>query len=694
MGSKFDVIDVKLDKPIREALLRSYKELLPAEICDDKYANWILGFNDLKKLEEKTYSGGELHNNNSSDSELLKTFISTVLQPKLEFYFASLFYIGRIWKVSELSIEKVKNALKEQNLVKTIEENEEALNLGEFLSQDENVYLKLQSILLGALKLHSENLSTSSAWWDNWRYEVAVLFVLEHELGDIEHSEYKTITSKVIEKALEPSILFSKMKDAGIELKGALREVSPDVSSRHIELVRKYGIDNPFSQYFGPLKDPPSYSLFQLVEEHMLPNGSMSFYFMDWYNILVRGGILNVPTIVGEIGFSKYRIESLALSADCAIKQAFVAAKLTSKENERKDDITEYIQELFERFWVHYLLYTAVRDNKNRREELHTPLLKAIELAVIRLNSLGYELQTPPTDKLIESWKVANEYDFRTDRLKITRDYFNTHNPLQVMDKVKRQYLLEDELKLGKALEADPLNVPLWKEEGKILSRLGKYEEALECYDIALELNPNDASIWSDKGYILYNLGKHEQALKSFDKALELDPYDAEVLHYKGQALLYLQRYDEATIFFDISLEMGSRMGHGSEDSWKYRDLAENSWQFKGLALFYLHRYKEAIECLHTAIAMQYNPVPTLELKAWMLASLDENIEALKIIKTVLAEDPDYIWALDTKGFILYNLKRYQEAITAYDKALSIDPYNRFILEHKALAIEKLGVEH
>ena len=52
---------------------------------------------------------------------------------------------------------------------------------------------------------------------------------------------------------------------------------------------------------------------------------------------------------------------------------------------------------------------------------------------------------------------------------------------------------------------------------------MGKYLEALKCFDNALRMNPQYASAWMNKGISLANLGYIREALKCFDKAIEIN---------------------------------------------------------------------------------------------------------------------------------------------------------------------------
>ena len=53
---------------------------------------------------------------------------------------------------------------------------------------------------------------------------------------------------------------------------------------------------------------------------------------------------------------------------------------------------------------------------------------------------------------------------------------------------------------------------------------MGKYDQAIECYDKAIALEPRDFAAWHNKGELLFSLKKHDQAIECYDKAIALNP--------------------------------------------------------------------------------------------------------------------------------------------------------------------------
>jgi tetratricopeptide (TPR) repeat protein len=53
-----------------------------------------------------------------------------------------------------------------------------------------------------------------------------------------------------------------------------------------------------------------------------------------------------------------------------------------------------------------------------------------------------------------------------------------------------------------------------------------KFEESLSFFDQALLLQPNNPDLLNKKGVILRSLGRYDEAIECFNKSLQLDPRD------------------------------------------------------------------------------------------------------------------------------------------------------------------------
>ena len=155
----------------------------------------------------------------------------------------------------------------------------------------------------------------------------------------------------------------------------------------------------------------------------------------------------------------------------------------------------------------------------------------------------------------------------------------------------------------NRATELDPKFVNAWYAKGDFYFGYVNGEgDAIECFDKAIALDPKFESAWYGKARVLTKLGKHEEALKCCDKAIALLPADAKDQYadangyyfqnrwcQKADALAQLGKHKEAIKCYDEVLEMKNR--------------ARKSYALiqKGTMFAKLGKHKEALECYDEA---------------------------------------------------------------------------------------------
>lgn len=102
----------------------------------------------------------------------------------------------------------------------------------------------------------------------------------------------------------------------------------------------------------------------------------------------------------------------------------------------------------------------------------------------------------------------------------------------------------------------NPNVAPLYQTRGLCLQRLGRYEEAQADFERSIALNPTEAETHKNLGSLHARFGRMEQAFASFDRALTLRPDFAAALNEKARALWSLQLLDEACAAFRRSLAL------------------------------------------------------------------------------------------------------------------------------------------
>ncbi len=63
-----------------------------------------------------------------------------------------------------------------------------------------------------------------------------------------------------------------------------------------------------------------------------------------------------------------------------------------------------------------------------------------------------------------------------------------------------------------------------WNNKGVVFTKLGKFNEAIDCFDSALKINSKVSNVWLNRGIALVKLNEFKEAMDCFDRALQLDP--------------------------------------------------------------------------------------------------------------------------------------------------------------------------
>ena len=108
----------------------------------------------------------------------------------------------------------------------------------------------------------------------------------------------------------------------------------------------------------------------------------------------------------------------------------------------------------------------------------------------------------------------------------------------------------------SRALTNNPADVAAWRNLGRTLSDLHRYQEAIACYDRATALAPDDAANWIDRARAMGAAGRRAATLPYIERALALDPEDPQAWTRYAYVLSDLQRYAEALEASDRALAL------------------------------------------------------------------------------------------------------------------------------------------
>ena len=215
--------------------------------------------------------------------------------------------------------------------------------------------------------------------------------------------------------------------------------------------------------------------------------------------------------------------------------------------------------------------------------------------------------------------------------------------------------------------DLEPQSVQAWNGKGVVLYKLGRYNEALPCYDKCIEIYPDYVSGWYGRGKTLQKLDRKEEAVKSFQSAIgfplsEKDFKDPENLSARAYSYYELGRYEESLECFDKILE-------------KYPD-NQYALEGKGAMLEKLGRKKESIQCYKDAIKLNSKTTSDWYRMGNRLSNAGDFDAAIDCYNKAVQRDPEFEEARFRLGELFRRQGNLKKAKECYSGILKINPKN------------------
>jgi len=262
----------------------------------------------------------------------------------------------------------------------------------------------------------------------------------------------------------------------------------------------------------------------------------------------------------------------------------------------------------------------------------------------------------------------------------------------------------------NKAIQIRPKYAAAWNEEGNVLSSLKRYKEAITAYEKAIQIQPNYLEAWMGRAYILNDLQQYQAAIDSFDRALKIQPRYPEAWNARGDALSNLPQYAEAIASYDKAVESKpdyyqawSSRGSALHNLQRYEEAIASydkavqskpdyyqAWYNRGNALYNLQRYQQALESYDKAVQSKPDYYQTWYSRGNALIKLQRYPEALDSFNKAVQFNPNYYEAWASRGWLLHQLQRYPEAIASYERSLQFKRHDYQVWYNRGNALYNL----
>ncbi|AEG60470.1 tetratricopeptide repeat protein [Desulforamulus ruminis] len=227
---------------------------------------------------------------------------------------------------------------------------------------------------------------------------------------------------------------------------------------------------------------------------------------------------------------------------------------------------------------------------------------------------------------------------------------------------------------------------------GLYLLEMGRYREALACFQQSRELGGNDPAISFNTGLALSKMDRHQEALDFYTEAQSQGFSSPELLNNKGYSLFYLARYEEALVCYEVARQYLPRdlgllsnmascyhqMGRVEEAQGCYRSAIKacphdgTLHNNLGVCLEKMEKVKEALECYRKAVECSPRNCTFLLNLAECLFRLNRLDETYGLVEQILDYEPNHYQAWGLRGEILVEQGKMREAAECYGKALGI----------------------
>ena len=248
------------------------------------------------------------------------------------------------------------------------------------------------------------------------------------------------------------------------------------------------------------------------------------------------------------------------------------------------------------------------------------------------------------------------------------------------------------------------------KEQGNVLYKERKFDEALAKYTAASELDPKNTTYLLNKTAVLFEQGCFDACLAECDVALEHDTEHnhseftmiAKLWTRKGSCFQRLKRYDEAIAAFKKAL-----LEHRNSDTLSKLDACEREKkQFdtesyinpelslkakeEGNGFFKQDKFPEAVKSYADAIKRNPKDHTLYSNRAAALLKLGAYDDAIRDCDKCLELNPTFVKAFARKGAAYFFTKQYHKALQAYEDGRKLDPNHEECVEGRQRTLMKI----
>ena len=223
----------------------------------------------------------------------------------------------------------------------------------------------------------------------------------------------------------------------------------------------------------------------------------------------------------------------------------------------------------------------------------------------------------------------------------------------------KRQWR-EAILHYQKALELNPKLAAVCRNLARVLTQIGKIEQATSYWLQAIELNAQglQADEYFQLGNNLSTQGKVASAITCYRRAIQLQPTLIDAYLNLGKLLTKTGEATQAVLCYQEGLK------HNPQNYQLYFNL--------GLSFSQQSNWQSAINCYRQALQIKSDSWEAIHNLGAALSHQHLWSEAIAVYLRAIKLKPDVPWSYNDLGLVLLQSNRAEEAVTVFRKAISL----------------------
>jgi tetratricopeptide (TPR) repeat protein len=267
---------------------------------------------------------------------------------------------------------------------------------------------------------------------------------------------------------------------------------------------------------------------------------------------------------------------------------------------------------------------------------------------------------------------------------KLIEAFPNSEEPLVVMGRVYSRHGDTDRAVeyWTKAVEMNPRRIDVYNQMAQVAAQMDEYERAISLWNKILQVDPNASGIRNQIADAYMNLGQYDRTIETVREELKVSGDNAESYFRLGQAYQHAQRYEEAKQNYERVLAL--QPGHREAYYGAY--LACARLKLTDEAKRYLARFKELkaehkdavreydealpsdLDCAYQSLAKLWFDTRTLHVYTGQTKPTED------ILRAVMKLGGDSVVFLKRLAELYVSIQRAPEALTLYRRAVQIAP--------------------